>query len=59
MASTRARTGFGQIQFAIGLLCALVAAGLLGFGVIDSGPAIVIGMIGLGLIAVSGRPSGA
>ena len=56
MASTPIRTGFARLQFAIGLLSALLAAALLGFGIIESGPAIVIGMIGLALIAVSGRP---
>ena len=37
----------------IGLLIALGAAGLLFLGVIDSGPAALIGIVGIGLIGAS------
>ena len=57
VASRPIRIGFARLQFALGLLSALLAAGLLGFGMIESGPALVIALIGLALIAVSGRPS--
>jgi hypothetical protein len=43
------------VVFAAGLLVALVAAGLLVFGIIESGPAALIGVVGIGLIAASGR----
>jgi len=39
--------------FGVGLLVALIAAGLLFLGVIDSGPAALIGIVGIGLIATS------
>jgi hypothetical protein len=38
-----------------GLIIALGAATLLFLGVIESGPAALIGIIGIGLIAASGR----
>lgn len=41
--------------FSLGLLIALTAATLLFLGVIESGVAAVIGMLGIGLIAASGR----
>ena len=41
--------------FGLGLLIALVAATLLFLGLIESGVAAVIGIIGIGLIAASGR----
>lgn len=37
----------------VGVLLALAAAGLLFLGVIDSGPAALIGIVGIGLIATS------
>lgn len=39
----------------IGLLVAMAAAGLLALDVIDSGFAVAFGVLGIGLIAVSGR----
>jgi hypothetical protein len=42
------------VVLAVGLLVALVAAGLLVLGVIESGPAALIGIVGIGLIATSG-----
>jgi len=39
--------------FVAGLLVALVAAALLFLGAIDSGPAALIGIVGIGLIAMS------
>ena len=44
-----------KTMFGLGLLVALGAATLLVFGVIESGVAAAIGMLGIGLIAVSGR----
>ena len=41
--------------FGLGLLIALVAATLLFLGLIESGVAALIGIIGIGLIAASGR----
>lgn len=41
--------------FGLGLLIALGAATLLFFGVIESGVAAAIGIVGIGLIAASGR----
>ncbi len=41
--------------FVIGLLIALLAAALLLMDVIESGVAAAIGMLGIGLIAASGR----
>ncbi len=41
--------------FVIGLLIALAAAGLLLLNVIESGVAAAIGILGIGLIAASGR----
>jgi hypothetical protein len=46
------------VMFAAGLLVALAAAGLLVAGVIDSGPAAALGILGIGLIAASGRKGG-
>jgi len=43
------------VIFVAGLLVALVAAGLLLLGVIESGPAALIGIVGIGLIAASAR----
>ena len=44
-----------KTMFGLGLLVALGAAALLFFGVIESGIAAVIGIVGIGLIALSGR----
>ena len=44
-----------KTMFGLGLLIALVAATLLVLGVIESGVAAAIGMLGIGLIAASGR----
>jgi hypothetical protein len=41
------------VVLVVGLLVALAAAGLLFLSVIDSGPAALIGIIGIGLIATS------
>lgn len=41
--------------FAIGLLIVLIAAALLLVDVIESGVAAAIGILGIGLIAASGR----
>ena len=41
--------------FGLGLLISLTSATLLFFGVIESGIAAVIGIVGIGLIAASGR----
>ena len=41
--------------FGLGLLIALIAAALLVLGVIESGVAALIGILGIGLIAASGR----
>ncbi len=38
-----------------GLLVALGAAGLLLLGVLESGPAALVGIVGLGLVATSAR----
>ena len=46
-----------RIQFGLGLLGVLIAAALLLLDVIESGVAGAIGIIGLGLIAASGRRS--
>ncbi len=43
-----------KILFLAGLCIALVAAALLFFGLIESGPAAVIGIVGIGLIGASG-----
>jgi hypothetical protein len=43
-----------KITFGLGLLIALTAATLLFFGVIESGIAALIGILGIGLIATSG-----
>jgi hypothetical protein len=42
-------------MFGLGLLIALTAATLLFLGVIESGVAAMIGIVGIGLIAASGR----
>jgi len=42
-------------MFGLGLLIALTAATLLFLGVIESGVAALIGIVGIGLIAASGR----
>jgi hypothetical protein len=44
-----------KILFIIGLCIALAAAALLFLHIIESGVAAVIGILGIGLIAVSGR----
>ena len=41
--------------FIVGLVIAISAAGLLVLGVIESGVAAMIGIVGIGLIAASGR----
>lgn len=41
--------------FIVGLIIAISAAGLLVMGVIESGVAAMIGIVGIGLIAASGR----
>ena len=46
-----------RIQFGLGLLVVLVAAALLLLDVFESGVAGGIGIIGIGLIAASGRRS--
>ena len=43
-----------KIMFGLGLSIALTSATLLFFGVIESGIAAVIGIVGIGLIAASG-----
>jgi hypothetical protein len=43
-----------KILFIIGLCIALGAATLLFFGIIESGVAAMIGIVGIGLIAASG-----
>ena len=43
-----------KTMFVLGLSIALVAAALLFLGVIESGVAAVIGIVGMGLIAASG-----
>jgi hypothetical protein len=44
-----------KVRFGLGLAICLVAAALLLIGVIESGIAAAIGIIGIGLIASSGR----
>jgi len=41
------------VIFGAGLLIALVAAGLLFLGIIESGPAALVGIVGIGLIGAS------
>ena len=41
--------------FIVGLIIVICAAGLLVMGVIESGVAAMIGIVGIGLIAASGR----
>jgi hypothetical protein len=43
------------VIFVAGLLVALAAAALLLLGFIESGPAALIGIVGIGLIAASAR----
>ena len=43
-----------KTMFGLGLLIALTAATLLFLGVIESGVAALIGIVGIGLIAASG-----
>jgi len=43
-----------KITFGLGLSIALTSATLLFFGVIESGVAALIGIVGIGLIAASG-----
>ena len=47
-----------KTMFGLGLLIALGAATLLFMGLIESGVAAVIGILGIGLIAASGRVTG-
>ena len=42
-----------KVLFVVGLLIALLAAGLLLLNVIDSGPAAAFGIVGIGLIGAS------
>ena len=44
-----------RIQFGLGLLVVLIAAALLLLDVIESGVAIAIGLLGIILLATSGR----
>jgi len=44
-----------KILFIVGLCIALAAASLLFLNIIESGVAAVIGILGIGLIAASGR----
>jgi hypothetical protein len=44
-----------KTMFFLGLLIVLIAAALLLLGLIESGVAAMIGMLGIGLIAASGR----
>jgi hypothetical protein len=44
-----------KTMFVLGLLIALIAATLLLLGLIESGIAAAIGILGIGLIAASGR----
>ena len=46
---------FNPGLFIVGLIIAISAAGLLVMGVIESGVAAMIGIVGIGLIAASGR----
>jgi len=43
-----------KILFLVGLCIALTSAALLFFGLIEPGPAAVIGIVGIGLIGASG-----
>jgi hypothetical protein len=43
----------GVILFTVGLLVAFGAAGLLVLNVIESGPAAIIGIVGIGLIGAA------
>ncbi len=47
--------GINRTLFAAGLLVAFGAATLLVLNVLESGPAAAIGILGIGLIAASGR----
>ncbi len=47
-----------RLQFGLGLLVVLVAASLLLLDVIESGLAIAIGLLGIILLATSGRRRG-
>jgi len=44
-----------KVMFGLGLVIALLAAVLLVMGVISSGVAAAIGILGIGLISASGR----
>ena len=44
-----------KILFIVGLYIALAAAALLFLNILESGVAALIGILGIGLIAVSGR----
>jgi hypothetical protein len=44
-----------KMMFVLGLLIVLVAATLLLLDIIESGVAAAIGMLGIGLLAISGR----
>jgi high-affinity Fe2+/Pb2+ permease len=49
------KVNVNRILLVVGLLVAVTAAGLLVREVIDSGLAVTFGILGIGLIAVSGR----
>jgi hypothetical protein len=51
----RKDVAMNKALFALGLIVALTAAVLLVLGVIESGVAALIGIVGIGLIATSGR----
>jgi hypothetical protein len=44
-----------KMMFVLGLLIVLVAATLLLLGMVESGVAAAIGILGIGLLAISGR----
>jgi hypothetical protein len=48
------KTILGQFLFIVGLCIALSAAALLFFGIIESGVAALIGIVGIGLIGAAG-----
>ena len=47
-----------RVQFGLGLLVVLVAASLLLLDAIESGVALVVGLLGIILLATSGRRRG-
>jgi hypothetical protein len=46
--------GIDTVLLVIGLLIALGAAALLFLGLLDSGPATLVGIVGIGLVAAAG-----